>query len=143
MTTYLLDVNLLLALSDPMHIHHEGAHRWFAARGQSAWATCPITENGFVRIASHPSYPNRPGDAPVVLAMLRQFCTVENHHFWADDMSIRTAFQPGALIIHNQITNVYLLALAAAKRGKLATLDQRIATVAVENGDEALELVIP
>ncbi len=59
MTIYLLDVNVLLALSDPMHIHHEAAHRWFAAKGQSAWATSPITENGFVRIASHPNYPNR------------------------------------------------------------------------------------
>jgi hypothetical protein len=68
---------------------------------------------------------------------------VESHHFWADDISIRTAFQPGALIMHNQITDVYLLALAAAKRGKLATLDQRIVTIAVENGGEALELIIP
>ncbi|MDO9124550.1 MAG: VapC toxin family PIN domain ribonuclease, partial [Deltaproteobacteria bacterium] len=62
MTTYLLDVNLLLALSDPMHIHHELAHRWFAEKGHQAWATCPLTENGFIRIASHPNYPNRPGD---------------------------------------------------------------------------------
>ena len=143
MTTYLLDVNMLLALSDPMHIHHEAAHRWFAAKGRSGWATCPVTENGFVRIASHPNYPNRPGDAPVVLAMLRQFCAAESHQFWADDISIRDAFQPGALITHTQLTDVYLLALAATKSEKLATLDQRIATVAVENGGEALELVIP
>jgi predicted nucleic acid-binding protein len=55
MTTYLLDVNLLLALTDPMHIHHESAYRWFAGKGQKAWATCPLTENGFVRIASYPA----------------------------------------------------------------------------------------
>ena len=52
MTPYLLDVNVLLALCDPMHVHHEAAHRWFAEKGSQAWATCPITENGFVRIAS-------------------------------------------------------------------------------------------
>ncbi|HEX9370805.1 MAG TPA: TA system VapC family ribonuclease toxin [Roseiflexaceae bacterium] len=141
MTIYLLDVNMLLALSDPMHIHHEAAHRWFAAGGQSAWATCPITENGFVRIASHPNYPNRPGDAPVVLAMLRQFCAVEGHHFWPDDISIRDAFHLGALVTHTQITDVFLLALAVSKGGKLTTLDRRISTAAVQNGGEALELV--
>ncbi len=53
MTTYLLDVNLLLALSDPMHFHHNSAHRWLAEKVQRAWATCPLTENGFIRIASH------------------------------------------------------------------------------------------
>ncbi|MBP1742910.1 MAG: domain protein family protein, partial [Deltaproteobacteria bacterium] len=68
MTIYLLDINLLLALSDPMHIHHPLAHRWFAEKGQHAWATCPLTENGFIRIASHPNYPNRPGDVTAVLA---------------------------------------------------------------------------
>jgi hypothetical protein len=66
MTTYLLDINLLLALSDPMHIHHETAHGWFAEKGHQAWATCPLTENGFIRIASHPNYPNRPGDVTAV-----------------------------------------------------------------------------
>ena len=61
MSTYLLDDNLLLALTDPMHIHHDVALRWFADAGAAAWATCPLTENGFVRIASHPRYRNRPG----------------------------------------------------------------------------------
>jgi predicted nucleic acid-binding protein len=88
MTTYLLDVNVLIALSDPMHLHHDAAHRWFGSHGKESWATCPITENGFVRIASHPSYPNRPGDTPVVLSLLRQMCAVEGHHFWPDGITI-------------------------------------------------------
>jgi toxin-antitoxin system PIN domain toxin len=142
-TIYLLDVNVLLALSDPMHIHHEAAHRWFAAKGQSAWATCPITENGFVRIASHPNYPNRPGHVPVVLAILRQFCAAEGHHFWPADISIRELVKPDALVTHTQITDVFLLGLAVHKGGKLATLDQRIAAVAVQRGSEALELIAP
>lgn len=141
MTIYLLDVNVLLALSDPMHIHHEPAHHWFATRGRLAWATCPITENGFVRIASHPSYPNRPGDTPAVLAILRELCAAENHHFWTADVSIRDVLRPGAIITPTQVTDVYLLALAVQKGGKLATLEQRMSTTAVDGGAEALELI--
>jgi uncharacterized protein len=140
---YLLDVNVLLALSDPMHVHHVAAHRWFAATGQSAWATCPITENGFVRIASHPRYPNRPGDAPGVLALLRQLCAVAGHHFWGADVSLRDMIQPGTLLSHSQLTDVYLLGLAIHHGGRLATLDQRIMAAAVPGGSAALELIAP
>ncbi len=143
MTVYLLDVNVLIALSDPMHIHHNVVHYWFASTGQRAWATCPITENGFVRIASHPNYPNRPGDFPVVLAMLRQFCAVPGHHFWPGEVSLRTMLKPEVLIPHSQITDIFLLGLAAYKGGKLATLDQRIATPLIEGGSAALELISP
>jgi toxin-antitoxin system PIN domain toxin len=142
-TTYLLDVNLLLALTDPMHVHHESAHRWFAEKGRQDWATCPLTENGFIRIASHPAYPNRPGDLPAVLAILRQLCEVPGHRFWTEDISILKFLQPHAIIPNSQITDVYLLGLAAHKRGKLATMDQRIAVDAVRGGGEALELILP
>jgi uncharacterized protein len=142
MTTFLLDVNLLLALIDPMHIHHESAHHWFAEKGREAWATCPITENGFIRIASHPNYPNRPGDVTAVLAVLRQLCEAPGHHFWAEDVSILQVFESDMIITHAQITDVYLLGLAIHKAGKLATLDQRIPANAVRGGREALELII-
>ena len=141
MTVYLLDVNLLLALSDPMHVHHEAAHRWFAEHGQQAWATCPLTENGFVRIASHPRYPNRPGDVSAVLAILRRFCAAEGHHFWAEDISIRDVLQPGVVITPAQVTDVYLLGLAAQQGGRLATLDQRIPASAVRDGPQTLKLI--
>jgi uncharacterized protein len=140
-SVFLLDINLLLALSDPMHVHHEAAHRWFMAVGSRAWATCPLTENGFVRIASHPRYPNRPGDVPAVLAILRQFCAPAEHHFWSEDISVRDMIQPGAVITHAHVTDVYLLGLAVHKGGKLATLDRRIPSAAVRGGDEALELI--
>jgi toxin-antitoxin system PIN domain toxin len=138
---YLLDVNVLLALTDSMHVHHDAAHFWFAATGHSAWATCPITENGFVRISSHPSYPNRPGDAPLVLSLLRQFCAKAEHHFWAADVSIRDMLQPTAVLTHSQVTDVFLLGLAADKGGKLATFDRRISTSAVQGGSDAFELI--
>ena len=143
MTTYLLDVNLLLALSDPMHIHHESAHRWFVEKGRQNWATCPLTENGFVRIASHPNYPNRPGDVTAVLAIFRRLSEAQGHHFWSEDISILQILEPDAIITHAQVTDVYLLGLAVHKRGKLATLDQRIPVGAVRGGRKALELVIP
>jgi hypothetical protein len=142
-TAFLLDVNLLLALSDPMHIHHQSAHRWFAEKGRQAWATCPMTENGFIRIASHPNYPNRPGDAAAVLDILRRFCEAPGHRFWAEDISILQILEPDALITHAQITDIYLLGLAVHKRGKLATLDQRIPVDAVREGRKTLELILP
>ncbi len=143
MSTYLLDVNVLLALSDPMHIHHEAAHRWFALTGATAWATFPITENGYVRIASHPTYPNRPGDIPAVMALLRQLCAAPGHNFWTADVSIRELLRPGVLIPHSQITDVFLLGLAVHKGGKLATFDQRILPAAIHGGGDALELISP
>ena len=141
MITYLLDVNLLLALGDPMHIHHEAAHGWFAEKGSQNWATCPVTENGFVRIASHPNYPNRPGDAHTVLEILRQFCSAEGHHFWGEEISLREILRTDVFFTHSQITDIYLLGLAVHKGGKLATLDQRILASLIEGGDQALELI--
>jgi uncharacterized protein len=140
-TAFLLDVNVLLALSDPMHVHHDAAHRWFASKGRSAWATGPITENGFVRVASHPSYPNRPGDAPAVLAILRQLCALAGHQFWSADVSLRDLLRPAAVVTHAQVTDVFLLGLAAHRAGQLATFDARIPTATVLGGAKALELV--
>ncbi len=137
----MLDVNVLLALSDPMHVYHEAAHRWFAERGKAAWATCPITENGFVRIASHPNYPNRPGDAPVVLAVLRRLCASQGHTFWPDAISLTAILRPDTLLTHTQVTDVYLLGLAVAQGGKLATFDQRMPAGIVRGGMQALEVI--
>lgn len=142
MTTFLLDINVLLALSDPLHMHHEAAHQWFAQKGKKSWATCPLTENGFVRIASHPQYPNRPGDALTVLAILRKFCQMKGHQFWIEDITIRNLLPADVILSSNQITDVYLLALAAHKGGRLATLDQRIQVKAVTGGQAALELIV-
>jgi predicted nucleic acid-binding protein len=126
MSVALLDVNVLLALSDPMHIHHEAAHRWFAARG-----------------ASHPNYPNRPGDVPVVLSLLRQLCAAPGHVFWPDAMSLLTILRPDVLLTHGHVTDVYLLGLAVAEGGRLATFDRRIPAVTVPGGTQALEVIDP
>jgi toxin-antitoxin system PIN domain toxin len=141
MTTYLLDINVLLALSDPMHLHHDAAHRWFNPKGQSAWSTCPFTENGFVRIASHPNYPNRPGDVPIVMNILRQFCATPGHCFWSANVSVLDLLSADALIPHSQIADVYLLGLAVHHGGKLATFDTKISATVIQGGKEALEII--
>jgi len=140
-TAYLLDVNALLALTDPMHIHHDLTRAWYIGRRRGAWATCPITENGYVRIASNPNYPNRPGDAFAVLGVLRRLCALPDHQFWAEDVSIRDMLDDAAFVSHTHITDAYLLGLAAAKRGKLATLDRGIPVHAVRNGSDAIEVI--
>lgn len=142
MTSYLLDVNLLLALNDPMHVHHALARRWFAGEKRQSWATCPITENGFVRIASHPSYPNPPGSVHAVVAILRRLCGAPGHEFWPDDISINDLLAAGTLITHGHITDVYLLGLAVRNGGKLATLDDRIPAGAVRGGAAAIESLV-
>jgi toxin-antitoxin system PIN domain toxin len=141
LTTFLLDVNLLLALTDPRHIHHTAAQRWFADGPNLSWATSAITENGFIRVASHPSYPNRPGDFAAVAGVLKQIRQFPGHEFWAEDVSILDVLEPGALVPSGQTTDVYLLGLAASRKGRLATLDGRIPTSAVKGGSTALEVV--
>ena len=141
MNGYLLDVNVLLALGDPQHVHHVAAHTWFAEHGRTAWATCPITENAFVRIASHPRYPNRPGEAPVVLELLRRMCAGDGHLFWADTISLRDMVVRDSALTHRQVTDVFLLALAVSHAGRLATLDRHIPATAVPGGPAALEVI--
>jgi hypothetical protein len=94
-----------------------------------------------VRIASHPSYPNRPGDASSVLALLRRFCAGEGHQFWAEDISIMNVIAPGVVFTHKQLTDLYLLGLAVSKQEKLATLDRRIPVTAVPGAQESLEIL--
>ena len=144
MTAYLLDVNVLLALCDPRHVHHEAAHGWFADVAAAGWATCPLTENAFVRIASQPAYPNRPGPPPVVAALLRRFRALPGHRFWPDSVSLfdEGLFVLGGSLSPGQLTDVYLLGLAARHGGCLATFDEGIPAGVVTGGTTAL-CVIP
>ena len=141
--TFLLDVNVLIALIDPAHVAHEAAHAWFAAEGARSWATCPITENGVLRILGNPKYPNSPGSPAAVAPILGQMRGLPGHVFWSDQITLVDADLVDAEKITTpaQVTDVYLLALAVAKRGKLATFDQRLSVKAVRNGRSALALI--
>jgi uncharacterized protein len=142
-TTYLLDVNILIALVDPSHVQHEEAHAWFSRVGSKSFATCPLTENGLVRIVGHPKYPNSPGPPSVAVQSLAAIRSLPGHVFWPDSVSIAdpSLFASGLLSSHTRVTDSYLLALAHANRGRLATMDQKLATEVVPQGKAALQLV--
>jgi uncharacterized protein len=129
----LLDVNVLLALFDPTHIHHDAAHDWFSVTGCRGWATCPLTENGFARVLSNPAYAGRRTTVGDALARLDQFTRHEEHVFWSDDISLRDRKRLDArrLSGHREITDAYLLALAVHNAGTLATFDRGVRVEAV------------
>ena len=141
--TFLLDVNVLIALIDPGHVAHDDAHAWFDATGRTAWATCPITENGVVRIAGNPKYPNCPASPAIVLSIVRRLTSLPGHVFWPDDVSLvdDEAVDPSRVLTPGQVTDTYLLALAKQHGGQLATFDRRLSTAAVKGGKSALHLI--
>jgi toxin-antitoxin system PIN domain toxin len=124
----LLDVNLLVALFDPDHVHHDLAHDWFADQRADGWATCPITENGLVRVLSHPAYGPNTEPAAAIVGRLRKFCASVGHTFWPDEVSLRDeqVFHARMPVTARQLTDVYLLALARSHDGWLATFDQAV-----------------
>jgi toxin-antitoxin system PIN domain toxin len=141
--TYLLDVNVLIALIDPAHIQHDAAHDWFAAHGKKAWATCPLTQNGVVRIVGHVRYPNSPGTPAAVAQLMASLCALSGHVFWPDDISLfdNKKVNPTRLLSSAQVIDSYLLALACVHGGKLATFDRRLITDAVHGGAKGLHLI--
>lgn len=143
MIRYLLDINVLIALIDPAHIHHDMAHKWFAAKGQKAWATCPLTENGVLRIIGHPRYPNSPGPPAVVAGLLASLRDLPGHAFWPDNVSLldRQHVSAARLLSSAQVTDSYLLSLARAHVGQLASFDQALVTDAVIDGSQAFHLI--
>ena len=143
MTTFLLDVNVLIALVDSAHVQHDDAHAWFSRVGKRNFATCPITENGLLRIVGHPKYPNSPGPPSAVANLLTAFRELPGHHFWPDNISVAdsTHVEVGLLSNHSRVTDSYLLALARAYEGRLATMDRKLAPDAVPDGAASLELI--
>lgn len=137
---YLLDVNVLIALTDPLHLNHDDAHGWFSQNDYQGWATCPLTENAFVRILSNPSYPNlslRPAEAAKHLKSM-----IENkyHYFISDDTSILDdkIFDLNFLTGSKQTTDIFLLGLAYQHKLKLVTFDRKIPYKAVQYNQEAI-----
>jgi hypothetical protein len=140
----LLDVNVLVALFFPDHIHHDLAHDWFADHRHEGWATCPLTENGLIRVAcQQPSDHGvvRPAD---VVAGLERFCRDKLYRAWTDSVSLTdtTLFAPQFIGGHRQVTDVYLLGLAKKMGGRLATFDRTIPVKAVRGGSAELLHVI-
>jgi toxin-antitoxin system PIN domain toxin len=123
----LLDVNVLIALLDSDHTLHGAAMSWFAKHAREGWASCPITQNGCVRIMSNPNYPNA---LPVqaVMKRLADACEQDVHEFWSDEVSLLDPNVVDSTRIHGprQLTDIYLLALAVEHEGRFVTFDAGI-----------------
>ena len=141
--TFLLDVNILIALIDPTHVGHDAAHLWFSETGAASWATCPLTENGVMRIVAHPKYPNSAGSPAAVAPILTGLCALPGHVFWADDLSLLdpSIVDAGLIATAGQVTDTYLLALAKAHGGTLATFDRKLSAKAVSGGKASLTVI--
>jgi len=146
MKVHLLDTNLLIALLWPSHERHELALKWFARHRARGWATCPLTQAGFVRIVSHPAFSRdavRPREAIQVLAANT---AAKDHIFWPDVLPFADAAAAAGerLVGHQQVADAYLLGLAFRQGGVLATLDQRLVALAAPKSParEALEMVV-
>lgn len=137
---HLLDVNLLIALCDASHVHHDPAHDWFRVHAAAGWATCPITENALLRIMGHPNYPGGPGAPAAILPLLRRLRAHPGHIFLEDSISIADGNLVADLagVAPKMLTDLYLLALAVSRACRLATLDQHIDPRWVTGGANAL-----
>jgi len=140
----LLDVNLLVALFDAGHVHHELAHDWFSDQHDEGWATCPLTENGLIRILTNKAYTPRPYRPVEIIEHLRTFRDSGSHHFWPDAVSLTDArlFNPALVRGHRQTTDIYLLGLARSASGALATFDRSIPLGSVKGATKANLMVI-
>lgn len=141
--TYLLDVNVLIALIDPTHVGHDTAHAWFAATGAASWATCPLTENGVIRIVANPRYPNSAGSPAAVAPVVAGLRALAGHTFWTDDLSLLDSHivDISQILRLAQVTDTYLLALARTHDGRLATFDRRLSPNPVRGGRAALHVI--
>ncbi len=128
----MLDVNVLVALAWPNHVHHSRALRWFAANREEGWATCPVTESGFVRVSSNVRVIPDARTPEQAIHLLRQIRQLPGHTFWGDDVSPvdsdATAFEQ--VVGYRQVTDAHLLTLAMRRGGSLATFDRGIAELA-------------
>jgi toxin-antitoxin system PIN domain toxin len=133
---------MLIALFDPGHIRHGAALAWWRSHRLEGWATCPLTQNGFVRIISKLGY-QRPIALGTAVGLLAAQMSQSDHEFWPDNVSIADGqlFGRNRILGPNQITDVYLLALAVKNGGRLVTLDRAIPLKAV-HGAEARHLAV-
>lgn len=135
----LLDVNVIVALFDGEHVHHDIAHDWFDEARHHGWATTPIVENGVLRVLSNRAYHSAALSPTTLRAHLRRFCADTAHVFWPDEVSLLDddVLAPKATLTHRQLTDVYLLALAVQRQGTLVTFDASIPLAPVKGARRA------
>jgi uncharacterized protein len=131
MAVTLLDVNALLALIWPEHQFHAQMTSWFRQHAQQGWATCPITQMGFVRIVSSGSFTKNAPSIGEAFLLLQLNIAHAHHEFWADDVTVPQSIEQLGIALqgHRQITDACLLGLAMRRKGKLATFDRSVAAL--------------
>ncbi len=139
----LLDINVLIALLDSDHPFHESASSWLKTQIASGWASCPLTQNGCVRIMSQPGYPNAV-PASVIIERLRDAVADPSHVFWPDNVSLLDPGTVDATQVHGprQVTDIYLLSLAFKNNGQFVTFDHGIPVAAVKGATTKHLLVL-
>jgi len=140
----LLDVNVLIALLWPAHESHARAQRWFTQNAQQGWATCALTQLGFVRVTSNPGFSGRAVSPRDALEVLRGTMSHPGHRFWTEDLGVTEALpQFGRRLMgHQQITDAYLVALAIHKKGRLVTFDTSIGSLLQDSATAKAHLVL-
>jgi uncharacterized protein len=138
----LLDVNVLIALLDPSHIHHTKAHQWLAQEFRHGWASCALTQLGCIRVMSSSAYPARK-PAALVAERLAEATQTAHHNFWSDcPAPVSDHFMNwGVLLTSRHSTDAYLLALAVHNNARLVSFDGHIPLGAVA-GANATHLTI-
>ena len=126
--TFLLDVNVLIALSWPNHVHHQRAREWFELERDGFWATCPLTQSAFVRISANPVIVKEAVTPASSLQMLKLYTAHTDHVFWPDSIDWSSIDHPPVALLQGcrQVTDAYLVMLAHSKNGLLVTLDNRL-----------------
>jgi hypothetical protein len=137
-------VNVLLALAWPNHLHHISARAWFENPKRGGWATCPVTQSGFVRVSSNRRVietARRPEEA---IMLLRELTGLEGHAFWTDDTAIARSpwVAAGRLMGHAQVTDAHLLALTLARGGRLVTFDGGIREILPARASQKMLVVL-
>jgi toxin-antitoxin system PIN domain toxin len=136
-------VNVLVALAWPNHIHHRRAQAWFRQIRDAGWATCPMTETGFVRVSSNTRVIPDARPPSQAIALLREIRTLPGHVFWVDDVSPASSEPDLAVRVvgHRQVTDAHLVALAYRRGGCLATFDRGVPTLVEGILDGTVELI--
>ena len=139
---FLLDANVLIALGEAQHPHGDSALRFFEEHAvREGWATCPLTENAFLRILGNPSYPQGPGSTAAARDLLAKITAAPGHQFWPDAHSLLDARRFPRLPAARHLTDHYLLALAVSRHARLATFDRTLDPNLVPGGPLALHLL--
>jgi toxin-antitoxin system PIN domain toxin len=139
---WLFDVNVLIAIADPSHVFHEAVHAWLADATDQTWASCPITENGMIRVLSQPAYRGGTRTPAEAIATLRRMKEARpwRHVFWSEDFSItdKRVVHSERIAGPKQVTDVYLAAMALRRGGRLVTFDSGVAWQTIKGGSKEL-----